>query len=409
MALFDVGITHGSYWKGGQIPYWLYLVFVILFGALGWDHLLLRSPTTAILKFLSLIPLLGFWYFYDIAQAIGERDLIEKYGIGIPYYGPVGIGAGMFINKDKNNLSPPNIPKPWMFMLYALTTLVFIAIPLNKIVLGDYWGCLIQLSMYTWITIFTFGLSIFVGLAWGIFDIYNLIFKTRDILEKGVPRISPATWIGLDARFKRDALGPGKPLPPQEPTSLVGRTIKAVSEIPMNAALAASTVTRAGGETVAGLIKTTGGVVTGVVEATEGATVGLVKQGVKDTGEIMQSGTDTVVDAAEMSKDAVKSIIGATAGTVTKTAEASGSLLDVATKLPGIIQKIEQKGGGLRLLESDPSGTSTVLLFGVAVLAFGGYVLYMIRKTIYTSRNDRQDDSPPDPRTVRKPIETGAR
>ena len=168
-------------------------------------------------------------------------------------------------------------------------------------------------------------------------------------------------------------------------------------------------MTRAGGETVAGLIKTTGGVVTVVVEATDGATVGLVKQGVKDTGEIMQSGTDTVVDVAETSKDVVKSIIGATAGTVTKTAEASGSLLDVATKLPGIIQKIEQKGGGLRLLESDPSGTSTVLLFGVAVLAFGGYVLYMIRKTIYTSRNDRQDDSPPDPRTVRKPIETGAR
>lgn len=414
MTLFDVGITHGTYWKGGQIPYWLYVVFVILFGALGWDHLLLRSPTTAILKFLTLVPLLGFWYFYDIAQAIGQREHIEKYGIGVPFYGPIGLGAGMFIKNDKSNLAPPDIPKPWIFMIYALTTLVFIAFPLNKLVIGDYWGLLTQLSMYTWMAIFTLGISILVAIAWGIYDIYNLIFKTRDILENGVPRIPPAVWLGLDTHFKREALGAGKPLPPQAPTTLFGKTVKAVSEIPLNAANAASTIAKAYGDTTASLINVSGGVAKGVIEATEGATVGLVKEGVKDATGVIQSGTKTATDIIETSKTATQNVIGATAGTITKTAQASGSILDLVTKVPGILDKVSsaipaQKGGGVSLIDSDPSGTSTALLFSVALLAFGGYVLYLTRKTVYTSRNDGQDDSPPDPRTVRKPSEASTR
>ena len=415
--LFDVGITQGTYWKGGQIPYWLYLVFVVLFGALGWDHLLLRSPTTAIMKFLSLVPLLGFWYFYDIAQAFGERELVEKYGLGVPFYGPIGLGVGMFISKDKKNISPPDVPKPWIFMIYALTTLVFIAFPLNKLVIGDYWGLLMQLSMYTWMAIFTLGISILIGFAWGIYDIYNLIFKTREILENGVPRISPATWLGLAKRFKREALGPGKPLPPQPPATLFEKTVDAVVHIPINTANAVSTVTQAYGDTTAGLIKVSGGVAKGVIEATEGLTVGLVKEGVKDATDVMSTTATTATDIIETTKGATQSVIGATAGTITKTAAASGALLDAAGKLPKILAKVEeatsampkQAGGALNLLDSAPSGTSTALLFSVAILAFGGYVIYLTRKTLYTSRNDRQDDSPPDPGAVRKPSETSTR
>mgnify|MGYP000396885918 CR=1 FL=1 len=79
--LLDVKLTQGAYWKGTQIPYWLYMALTIfpLTGLLGIDHLLLRSPWTALLKFLTMIPLLGYWYFYDIAQVTGEHDLIEKY------------------------------------------------------------------------------------------------------------------------------------------------------------------------------------------------------------------------------------------------------------------------------------------------------------------------------------------
>ena len=77
----NVEITQSTYWKGGQIPYWLYMVFVILpfTGVLGVDHLLLRSPITAVLKFLSMVPLFGFWYFYDLFQLFGDEEFVKKY------------------------------------------------------------------------------------------------------------------------------------------------------------------------------------------------------------------------------------------------------------------------------------------------------------------------------------------
>jgi hypothetical protein len=51
---------------------------------------------------------------------------------------------------------------------------------------------------------------------------------------------------------------------------------------------------------------------------------------------------------------------------------------------------------------SDPAFSSAVLIFSVVLLAFGGYVLYSFRKASDLNRNDRQDDSPPDPSAVRK-------
>ena len=58
MPLIDVRITQGDYWKGsgkggGQVGYWVYIVFVCIFGILGLDHLLLRSPMTFLLKVLT--------------------------------------------------------------------------------------------------------------------------------------------------------------------------------------------------------------------------------------------------------------------------------------------------------------------------------------------------------------------
>jgi len=416
MAMYDVGITHGAYWKGGQIPYWLYLVFVILFGVFGLDHLLLRSPTTAILKILSIVPLLGFWYFYDIAQAIGEREHIEKFGLGVPFYGPVGLGAGMFINKDKTNLAPPDVPKPWMFMLYALTTIFFLAIPLNKLVIGDYWGMLVRLGMYMAI-IPTLGISALIALGWGIYDIYALLFKTRYIFENGVPRISPAIWLGLDPNFRREALGPGKPLPPQPPATLIGKTIDAAVHIPLNVAGAASTIAKAYGDTTATIINTTGGVTKsvieatggvtkGIIEATEGATVGLVNEGIKDVKDVMSTVTGSASDVITTGDQAAKGVIGATAGTVTQALGATGALLELATKMPAVLDKVSaaanQKGGALMDMgSSGPSGSSTALIFGVALLAFGGYVMYTMRNTMKANRDDRSDDSPPDARPVR--------
>ena len=67
----------------------------------------------------------------------------------------------------------------------------------------------------------------------------------------------------------------------------------------------------------------------------------------------------------------------------------------------------KQAGGGLDLFlkgiktDDQPSDSSMVLLFCVAMLAFGGYVVYTLRKTM-TSTEDSKDDTPPESRSVRK-------
>lgn len=47
-------------------------------GALGLDHLLLRSPTTAFAKVVLNILSLGLWYFYDVLQVLGEKENVMK-------------------------------------------------------------------------------------------------------------------------------------------------------------------------------------------------------------------------------------------------------------------------------------------------------------------------------------------
>ena len=216
----DIGITKGSYWGGAQLPYWLLMTLSIfpLTGLLGLDHFMLRSPITGILKFLSLIPLLGFWYFYDIAQVIGEREFVEKHGMGVPFMGPQGIGEGMFFNGDKSNAADPKKPQPWKFALYTLFTLFGIGLPLNKIVIGDYWGALFQ-----GIFLLAFPFTI-LALFWSVYDSYMLLAKPKELLDKGPVRITPASWV-IDPNYDNTVLGTQPPPPGKEDLSMM-RLIK---------------------------------------------------------------------------------------------------------------------------------------------------------------------------------------
>lgn len=375
----NVEITQGSYWKGGQIPYWLYMVFVILpfTGMLGADHLLLRSPITAVLKFLSMIPLFGFWYFYDIAQ-LGERDLITKNGISIPFYGPMGIGAGIFTEKGQP-ISPPEVPRPWIFMAYVITSLLFVAFPVNKIIIGDYWGAFALLGMYV-LSPLTLGLLIFVAIGWGLYDIYRIFFKTGDLFEKGAARIFPAS-LAVGDYFNRGVMGP-LPAEPHDPSKdgWLKRLFSAAIEVPI-----------VGLKAVSGVVKVADTAVIGIAEE--------VAKGVKDT--------------VTKSADAVATVVDSSAAVVGESAKAAEKTASLLTKLPDIVEKIEmglsdpavlmaaakKQAGGFYINTLDsPSTSSTILLFSVALLAFGGYTLYTLRKT-FISKSEK-DDTPPESTAV---------
>jgi len=357
--MLDAKITQGEYWGGAQIRYWIYLILVILpfTGLLGIDHLVLRSPITAILKFISIIPLFGFWYFYDIAQACGERELIEKYGIGVPIYGPVGIGAGIFSGTEGIKNAPNNSPRPWLFTLYALTTVLFIAFPVNKFIIGDY--------TYGFIQLFSL-LLVLPAIGISFYDIYNLFFNTNGIFEHGPARfpVIPAFIIGNN--FDKSVLGPNK----NDSNGIIGKMIEVVA-----------------------------------VEGTRKA-VDLVIEPAK----IIVDGATAVVTSAE--EAAV-----ATTKTAQASAEAATDLVGFAKVLPTALDKVvtnlpdklakqthsaalSQKGG---FISSSPSTTTIALLLSVGVMAFSGYVFYIYKNTNRTS--EKSDDPPRNTRAVRVPSE----
>jgi hypothetical protein len=276
--MLDIKVTHGSYWYGAQLPYWIYIALTVIpfTGLFGLDHLALRSPLTALLKGILNVPLLGYWYFYDIAQALGERDRLEKHGIAVPFYGPTGIGAGIFSGNKKIPVSPKQVPRPWTYMIYVLTTCFFIAFPINKLVIGDYWGALAQVIMY--LCFFTI-ITPILAVAWGLYDIYRVGFDTKGLFEKGPARFLPASWI-ISPYFKRDVLGPFDPNS-ISPSSWLGRVIEAWWEVPIQTGKAVSnTIAEAGKETTAAV-----------------AQVG------KETNEVIKEAGDVVQEAEETAKN----------------------------------------------------------------------------------------------------------
>jgi hypothetical protein len=431
-VMLDIQVTQGSYWKGAQISYFVYILLTIFLGLFGLDHLVLRSPLTAILKFLSIVPLLGFWYFYDIAQALGEREYVEKFGIGVPFYGPTGIGAGMFSGTKGIPEAPKSIPGPWRYFAYVLSTLVFLIIPVNKFVLGDYMSGILHILFYI-----LFPLT-FVAIAWSFYDIFHVIFKTRGLFENGVPHMVPASML-VGQYFRRDAIGPYPP-PPPPPPSWFQRLFTAWMEVPISAGKTISKTIDVGRDATVGavdtgivasqsVVKGVGSAVEGVGKATETVTTGVANAVVGEVKDVTKEAGDVASQAIQTAKVASDAV----AGTVAEGAKAAEGTTSLLQKIPAIGEKVAsemadpdklieaakkstpevpqvpqvpgvaQAGGALALasIMEGPSVSTSVLLFSVALVAFSGYVFYTMRNTY--KKPEKSDDPPRDPGTVRGP------
>lgn len=474
----DVGITQGPYWKGAQIPYWLYMIFVIVpfTGLFGIDHLLLRSPMTAMLKTLSIIPLFGFWYFYDMAQ-LGEKELIMKHGIGVPFYGPVGIGAGMFTGEKGQPVSPPDTPRPWRFIAYVITTCLFISFPINKLIIGDYWAALSQILMYL-----IFPLT-FAAIAWGFYDMYRIVFDTRGVFDKGTARVFPASWIN-GSFFDNSVMGPGKA---QDDVGLAKLIKKAystsveladaslslgsvVARTQKSAADVGPVIVDSFGRSVASLAPVVAKEAEKVMDIVPRVADKVANVGIKLAEQVPRV-TEPAVDAsAKMTSllgklpDIADKITGklsdpqallaaaqqqkggslsgivysglsgieGAAGTVRNTADMVHGVEEkfMKTNLPGGVNSVvgyvgrtaaTTASGAVQRLEGpleqginavknaipnaqtggmNPSNTTVVVLFSVALLAFGGYTAYTLRNT-FNTRKEENDDTPPESAPVR--------
>lgn len=325
----DIKLTQGQYWRGSQIEFWPYALLVVFGGIFGLDHLYLRSPWTALYKFLSFIipltflifilgpfalPVSLFWYFYDVAQ-LGEWDLVKYFGIMTPM-NHKGIGAGIFHNDDSTP-ADISVPSPLIYLLYVVTSIVFVSLPINKLVLGDLGG-----AMYQFILLIVWP----IAFAWGVFDIYRIFCQREELFHKGQIRIPPAT-------------------------------IQLLRLNPVSAQFYLDTYAKAGS--------------------------------IGPDGDYTYFGMakDVALDTAKI---AVKGVIKGAVGVTDAIAREAQKLQYVPSHQGGTLHE----GGSL-----EPSVSSSVLLFCVALVSFSGYVMYTFRKTYYKTTED--DDAPPEPNAVR--------
>jgi hypothetical protein len=177
--------TQIGYWNKPNLSWTIYLILAVCVGFFGIDHLYMRSPFTAFLKFIVNLMTLGFWYFYDIVNAFTEGDLVKEYGVGTPFVQTGGIGAGMFADE------PDKEHAPWTFMGYSLASgFPFGLFGVDNFIAGDKKGGFAKL----WMTLlFCFPLILLAPLGWilGIglvfYGLYVLFFDTESLFSKGVP------------------------------------------------------------------------------------------------------------------------------------------------------------------------------------------------------------------------------
>ena len=150
------------------LSYHVFLGLSVLGGAIGLDHLYLRSPLTFLAKCVVNMLFFGVWWFYDAAQAIFNSDVVKVYGLGVPGLGPKGIAAGVLSSDTPSK-------KHMNFFLYGLALIFGGIFGLDSFLVGDKQSGIIRLiSMISMI-----GLPISLG--WWAYKLFTFFFYTKTV------------------------------------------------------------------------------------------------------------------------------------------------------------------------------------------------------------------------------------
>ena len=174
--------TQREFWGGPTLSYMVYtaLAIIPITGLLGMDHMYMRSPGTGLIKAVLNIFTLGFWYFYDVVQAITDQESVTEFGVSMPLYGPSGIGAGSFVKEDEAKADNGSAGS---FLMFAIATFV-LPFGIEYIIAGDFGGFVGKFLMS----------FIGIGLVYGIINSLELIQHPERVLCQGTKRYWPVTW-----------------------------------------------------------------------------------------------------------------------------------------------------------------------------------------------------------------------
>ena len=315
----------------------------MLGGFIGLDHLYLRSPLTCLAKTIVNFSCFGFWWIYDILQALFNKDVIKVFGLNVPGFGPYGIGAGCLINDTPD-------PKHLAFLMYGLALVFGGMIGLDSFIVGQsYTGLMRIISLLSFIFI---PVSIFTWL----YNLFMCFFRTTVVTNNynvyfGAPKRSLSDQLFSAFSF----LGP------------FFEPFKKTFDAPFNAFTSGANV-------VMGVINIVTLILTGGIDVVKGLLVNAVPN-VKNVMGLQQQITQKVVEEGLKSGAEALKVVGDHVGS--KKPTRGGALIqsNIETILPYIF------------------------LATIVFVSVSGFV------STYRRSKKTKDDSPPEPGIPRESTE----
>jgi TM2 domain-containing membrane protein YozV len=167
-----------KYWQKPTLNYTIYWVLAVFLGFTGLDYLYLGSPLMFVAKILLNFMTLGFVWIYDALNATFNQDQVKLAGPFIPGFGPLGIGGGRFVDKDRPGpSSPEDAAKAMNFMYYGFGLMVLGFFGVDSFMTGDTLSGFLRLG-----SLLTFIFAP-VAILWYIFNLYRYFIRTDMCLD----------------------------------------------------------------------------------------------------------------------------------------------------------------------------------------------------------------------------------
>ena len=386
------GVSQINYWRESKKPvsdkvntseggpgatYLSYDVFLglsVIGGALGLDHLYLRSPLTFIAKIIVNILTFGSWWIYDATQAIFNKDVVKVFGLGIPGFGPKGIGAGVLASDvpDKKHMA---------FFIYALALFFGGVFGLDSFIVGDKQSGFIRL-----ICLIT---AIFAPIAifWWLFNMAKFFFKTKDVTNQyweyfGAP---PPPEHGMTLGEKLSSRFPFLQFI-FGPISRAKNDVVAAAEAVVEAPLEMATIA---------LNK-----VTSEVKPVFNAALAPVATVVQPLANTVTTGLETVKEGLVLGEDIV-SLAGKTVNVAGETAQAATEALKIVPDAAALSNGFTPAAAETALNSLKQTGGANSELLPYMVIGTFGLIavsgLFMTYRRSKKNEQAERNDSPPNP------------
>ena len=361
----SASVSQIDYWRGATsnannadgssgavfLSYDMFLGLSVLGGFLALDHLYLRSPLTFLAKLFVNIFFFGVWWLYDASQAIFNTDVIKVFGVGIPGLGPKGIAAGVLANDvpDQKHAS---------FFFYAVALIFGGLFGLDSFLVGDKESGFIRL-----VSLLTIIFAV-VSVFWWIYNMVLFFFKTKDVTD-AYPEYFGSPSTSAYSSFFRKYILPRIPI--------LGPILSTI---------------RTGQTSVPGLQPVASAVQ--AVSKTADTALSTVKQGFELGKTVVESGT---------------ALAGQALTTVDDTAKAAASALSLVPSAASLTDGVTTATLQKAMAQSGGSGNndllSYVLMGTLGFIAVSGFLGTYLRSN--KNGTPSRDDSPPEPRVLRKP------